>query len=40
MGYEFLDRYAAAVKNVTPADVQRVANKYLSVVRTVVVQPN
>jgi len=40
VGYEFLDRYAAAVKNVTPADVQRVANKYLSVVRTVVVQPN
>jgi zinc protease len=40
VGYEFLDRYAAAVKNVTPADIQRVANKYLSVVRTVVVQPN
>jgi zinc protease len=40
VGYEFLDRYAAAVKNVTPADVQRVANKYLSVLRTVVVQPN
>ncbi|HEX9410038.1 MAG TPA: pitrilysin family protein [Methylomirabilota bacterium] len=40
VGYEFLDRYAAAVKNVTPADVQRVAKKYLSVVRTVVVQPN
>ena len=40
VGYEFLDRYAAAVKNVTPADVRRVANKYLGVVRTVVVQPN
>jgi zinc protease len=40
VGYEYLDRYVAAVKNVTPADVQRVANKYLSVVRTVVVQPN
>jgi predicted Zn-dependent peptidase len=40
VGYEFLDRYAAAVKNVTPADVQRVAKKYLNVVRTVVVQPN
>jgi len=40
VGYEFLDRYVAAVKNVTPADVQRVARKYLSVVRTVVVQPN
>ena len=40
VGYEFLERYTAAVKNVTPADVQRVANKYLNVVRTVVVQPN
>ena len=40
VGYEFLERYAVAVKNVTPADVQRVAKKYLSVVRTVVVQPN
>jgi zinc protease len=40
VGYEFLDRYAAAVKQVTPADVQRVAKKYLSVVRTVIVQPN
>jgi predicted Zn-dependent peptidase len=40
VGYEFLDRYAAAVKQVTPADVQRVARKYLSVVRTVIVQPN
>jgi predicted Zn-dependent peptidase len=40
VGYEFLERYAVAVKNVTPAEVQRVAKKYLSVVRTVVVQPN
>ena len=40
VGYEFLDRYAAAVKQVTPADVQRVARKYLNVVRTVIVQPN
>ena len=40
VGYEFLDRYAAAVKQVTPADVQRVAKKYLNVVRTVIVQPN
>jgi predicted Zn-dependent peptidase len=40
VGYEFLDRYAAAVKKVTPADVQRVAQKYLDVVRTVIVQPN
>jgi predicted Zn-dependent peptidase len=40
VGYEFLDRYAAAVKQVTPADVQRVAKRYLGVVRTVIVQPN
>jgi len=39
VGYEFLDRYAAAVKAVTPADVQRVAQKYLSTLRTVIVQP-
>ena len=39
MGYEFLDRYAADVKKVTPADVQRVAQKYLGVLRTVIVQP-
>lgn len=39
-GYEFLDRYAADVKKVTPADVQRVAQKYLGVLRTVIVQPN
>jgi len=40
VGYEFLDRYAADVKKVTPADVQRVAKKYLDVLRTVIVQPN
>jgi zinc protease len=39
VGYEFLDRYTADVKKVTPADVQRVARKYLGVVRTVIVQP-
>jgi predicted Zn-dependent peptidase len=39
VGHEFLDRYAADVKKVTPADVQRVAQKYLGVLRTVVVQP-
>jgi predicted Zn-dependent peptidase len=39
VGYEFLDRYAADVKKVTPADVQRVAQKYLDVLRTVIVQP-
>jgi zinc protease len=40
VGYEFLDRYAAAVKKVTPADVQRVARKYATTVRTVIVKPN
>jgi len=40
VGYEFLDRYAADVKKVTPADVQRVAKKYLDIVRTVIVKPN
>jgi predicted Zn-dependent peptidase len=39
VGYEFLDRYAVAVKAVTPADVQRVAQKYLATPRTVIVQP-
>jgi len=39
VGYEFLDRYDADVKKVTPADVQRVAQKYLGVLRTVIVQP-
>jgi len=40
VGYEFLDRYAEAVRKVSPADVQRVAQKYLGVIRTVIVQPN
>jgi predicted Zn-dependent peptidase len=40
VGYEFLDHYASAVKKVTPADVQRVARKYATTVRTVVVKPN
>ena len=39
VGYEFLDRYVAAVRAVTAADVQRVAQRYLGVLRTVVVQP-
>lgn len=39
VGYEFLDRYAVAVKAVTPADVQRVAKTYLGVLRTVIVRP-
>ena len=39
VGFEFLDRYAADVKKVAPADVQRVAQKYLSVLRAVIVEP-
>lgn len=39
VGYEFLDRYVAAVRAVSAADVQRVAQRYLAVLRTVVVQP-
>ncbi len=40
VGYEFLDRYVQQVRAVTAADVQRVARKYLGVLRTVVVQPS
>lgn len=39
VGYEFLERYVAAVRAVTAADVQRVARRYLGVLRTVIVQP-
>ena len=39
VGYEFLDRYVVAVRAVTAADVQRVAQRYLAVLRTVIVQP-
>ncbi len=39
VGYEFLDRYVVAVRAVSAADVQRVAQRYLAVLRTVVVQP-
>jgi predicted Zn-dependent peptidase len=39
VGYEFLDRYVGAVRAVTAADVQRVAERYLASIRTVVVQP-
>jgi zinc protease len=39
VGYEFLDRYVVAVRAVTAADVQRVAQRYLALLRTVVVQP-
>ncbi|MGH7403025.1 MAG: M16 family metallopeptidase, partial [Candidatus Rokuibacteriota bacterium] len=39
VGYEFLDRYVGAVRAVTAADVQRVAERYLAVLRTVIVTP-
>jgi predicted Zn-dependent peptidase len=39
VGHEFFDSYAANVRKVTPADVQRVARRYLGVLRTVIVQP-
>jgi zinc protease len=39
VGYEFLDQYIAQVRAVTVADVQRVARRYLAVLRTVIVQP-
>jgi len=40
LSHDYFDTYAAAVKKVTAADVMRVAKQYLSVVRTVIVQPN
>lgn len=39
VGYEFLDRYIAAVRAVTPADVQRVAQTILQRVRVSVARP-
>src|SRR5262249_50638873 len=39
VGHEFLDRYVAQVKAVTPADVQRAAQRYLATLRTVVAEP-
>ncbi len=39
VGHEFLDLYAANVKAVTVDDLQRVARRYLAVLRTVVVRP-
>jgi predicted Zn-dependent peptidase len=39
VGFEFLERYVTAVRAVGPSDVQRVARRYLAVLRTVVVQP-
>ena len=39
VGYEFLDRYLAQARLVTTADVQRVAQRYLSPLRAVTVEP-
>ncbi|MFQ5961901.1 MAG: hypothetical protein ACE5MG_10940, partial [Candidatus Methylomirabilales bacterium] len=39
VGYEFIDRYVAAVKRVTPADVQRVAQSYLATLRVSIARP-
>lgn len=39
VGHEFLELYEAKIRAVTAADVQRVAQRYLSAVRTVVVKP-
>ena len=39
VGYEFLDRYVRAVRQVTAADVARVAQGYLSRLSAVIVEP-
>jgi zinc protease len=39
VGYEFLDRFVAQVRQVTPADVQRVGRRYLAALSAVVVEP-
>jgi predicted Zn-dependent peptidase len=39
VGYDHADRYSAQVKQVTAADVLRVARRYLGTIRTVAVQP-
>jgi zinc protease len=39
VGYEFLDRYVARVREITAADVQRAARRYLSPLRVVIVEP-
>lgn len=39
VGHEFLDRYVARVREVSKADIQRAAQRYLSRLRTVVVAP-
>jgi zinc protease len=39
VGYEFLDRYMARVRQVTAAEVQQVAQRYLSPFSAVIVEP-
>jgi predicted Zn-dependent peptidase len=39
VGYEFLDRYVARVPQITAAEVQGVARRYLSPLRAVIVEP-
>jgi predicted Zn-dependent peptidase len=39
VGHEYLDRYMTQVRAVTAADIQRVAGRYLSSLRTVIVEP-
>ena len=39
VGADYLDRYAAQIRAVTAADVQKAAERYLATVRTVVVHP-
>ena len=39
VGYEFLDRYMARVRQVTAAEVQQVAQRYLSPLSAVIVEP-
>ena len=39
LGPDFPERYTAAVRAVTIADVQRVADRYLGTMRTVIVRP-
>jgi zinc protease len=39
VGYEFLDRYKARVRTVTAAEVQQAAQRYLSPLRAVTVEP-
>jgi zinc protease len=39
VGYEFLDRYVARAQQITKADVQGAAQRYLSPLRSVIVEP-